>query len=364
MFKFVRSFFLVSALLFSLSLNAALVVSEVAYNIAYGLLSNAASILYDASELPNSIGWKNAKLNKSLDQLDKELSQSTDALKKQSDDILRLNSDRDKLRTLTDKLSDDVAKKKNEVDTLTRSNDLKQKEIQSKISELNDLDRQLTDTQKRLSDADTNLSELTEKNKLLKADNDLSKQNLAKLRSDLDDNKIAKDQLQEALSKQKKTVAKLTTTTGEQLAQLENTKKIIRETTDRTSKRIAKRVARNIAAMPFESVPVAGIAITVGTIYLEIQDACQSLKEFDEMKSSLGLDSDNSKTDQSYCALTKDDLMRLITDRTNDLETCLSQNGILEKAEINELMDCLPQEVDKLSIPDFDKFDKPAEAKL
>ena len=82
------------------------------------------------------------------------------------------------------------------------------------------------------------------------------------------------------------------------------------------------------------------------------------------MKSSLGLDSDNSETDQSYCALTKDDLMRLITDRTNDLETCLSQNGILEKAEINELMDCLPQEVDKLSIPDFDKFDIPAEAKL
>ena len=364
MFKFIRRTIFAGVLLISLTLNAALVVSEVAYNIAYGIISNAASILYDTSELTRSIGWKNANLTKSLNELDEELSKSTDALKKQSDDISHLKNDRDKLRAQSEKLSDDVLKKKNEIDALRQSNDIKQKEIQSKISELNDLDRQLTDTKNRLSYADTRLDELSEKNKLLKADNDLSKQNLDKLRSDLDDNKIAKNQLQEALSKQKKIVATLTTKTGEQLAQLEDTKKIIRETTDRTSKRIAKRVARNIAAMPFESVPVAGIAITVGTIYLEIQDACQSLKEFDEMKSSLGLDSDNSETDQSYCALTKDDLMRLITDRTNDFETCLSKNGISEKAEINELMDCLPQEVDKLSIPNFDKFDKPAEAKL
>ena len=170
--------------------------------------------------------------------------------------------------------------------------------------------------------------------------------------------------MEEALSKEKKTVAKLTTKTGEQLVQIEDTKKIIRETTDRTSKRIAKRVARNIAAMPFESVPVAGIAITVGTIYLEIQDACQSLKEFDEMKSSLGLDSDNSETDQSYCSLTKDDLMRLITDRTNDFETCIAQNGLSKTTKVAELMDCLPTEVDKLSIPEFDVFEKPAEAEL
>jgi hypothetical protein len=257
-----------------------------------------------------------------------------------------------------------VVKNKNEVDALKRSNNLKQKEIQSKISELNVLDRQLTDTKNRLSNADSNLSELTEKNKLLKTDHDLSKQNIAKLKSDLDDNKIAKDQLQEVVSKQKKTVAKLTKSTSVQLAQLVNTKKIIRETTDRTSKRIAKRVARNIAAMPFESVPVAGIAITVGTIYLEIQDACQSVKEFDEMKLSLGLDPENTETDQSYCALTKDDLIRLITNRTSDFEICVSQNGISKKAEINELMDCLPQKIDKLSLPDFDKFNKPAEAGL
>lgn len=364
MFKIIRRTIFASILLISLTLNAALVVSEVAYNIAYSLISNAASILYDASELTHSIGWKNAKLTKSLDALDEALSQSTDALKKQSDDILRLKNDRDKLRAQSEKLSDDVLKKRNEVDALKRSNDIKQKEIQSKISELNDLDRQLTDTKNRLSDADSRLGELTEKNRLLKADNELYKQDLAKLRSDLDDNKIAKNQLHEALAKQKKTVAKLTKSTSVQLAQLENTKKIIRETTDRTSKRIAKRVARNIAAMPFESVPVAGIAITVGTIYLEIQDACQSLKEFDEMKSSLKLDYGDTETDKSYCALTKDDLMRLITNRTNDFETCISQNGISGKVEIDELMDCLPQEIDALSIPDFDKFEKPAEAEL
>jgi predicted nucleic acid-binding Zn-ribbon protein len=364
MFKFIRRTIFAGILLISLTLNAALVVSEVAYNIAYGLISNAASILYDASELTHSIGRKNAKLTRSLNKLDKELSQSTDALKKQSDDIVYLKNDRDKLRTLSEKLSDDVVKNKNEVDALKRSNNLKQKEIQSKISELNVLDRQLTDTKNRLSNADSNLSELTEKNKLLKTDHDLSKQNIAKLKSDLDDNKIAKDQLQEVVSKQKKTVAKLTKSTSVQLAQLVNTKKIIRETTDRTSKRIAKRVARNIAAMPFESVPVAGIAITVGTIYLEIQDACQSVKEFDEMKLSLGLDPENTETDQSYCALTKDDLIRLITNRTSDFEICVSQNGISKKAEINELMDCLPQKIDKLSLPDFDKFNKPAEAGL
>jgi hypothetical protein len=116
--------------------------------------------------------------------------------------------------------------------------------------------------------------------------------------------------------------------------------------------------------MPFESVPVAGIAISVGTIYLEIQDACQSLKEFDEMKAALGLNDNITETDQSYCALTKDDLMRLITNRASEFEACISQNDFKINSNVEDLMTCLPEQVEELSIPEFDKFEKPADAEL
>lgn len=308
MIKLLRRTFIVGFLILSVSINAAIVASEAAYNIAYGLLSNAISIIYDTAELSSSIGWKKAQLKEEFVVVKTKTENDRVLIKDMKSKIGHLQ------KTILDK-DEILAKKSGEIktlnDTLSRtSNDLKSAE--RKLLEISETNGTLT---KSLSKSSDEISALTQKN--------LSQAN-----------------------------------------EIKATKKIIQDTTDRTSKRIATRVARNIAAMPFESVPVAGVAITVGTIYLEIQDACQTLKEFEEMKSSLGLDTDIDKTDRSYCSLTKDDLSRLIANRSSDFEECVSVNSLSEKTDISEITDCLPDQVGELSIPEFEEFDKPSEAEL
>lgn len=308
MIKLLRRTFIVGFLILSVSINAAIVASEAAYNIAYGLLSNAISIIYDTAELSSSIGWKKAQLKEEFVVVKTKTENDKVLIKDMKSKIGHLQ------KTILDK-DEILAKKSGEIktlnDTLSRtSNDLKSAE--RKLLEVSETNGTLT---KNLSKSSDEISALTQKN--------LSQAN-----------------------------------------EIKATKKIIQDTTDRTSKRIATRVARNIAAMPFESVPVAGVAITVGTIYLEIQDACQTLKEFEEMKSSLGLDTDIDKTDRSYCSLTKDDLSRLIANRSSDFEECVSVNSLSEKTDISEITDCLPDQVGELSIPEFEEFDKPSEAEL
>ena len=364
MFKFIRTFVFASVLFLSLTLNAALVVSEFAYNIAYGLISNAISILHDTAKLTSSVGWKKSKLNKELGVLDKKLLDSTNKLKRQTDDIFRLKNERLALRTNVQELSGETLKKQNEINALKKTNQAQRNILKSKISEADEVRRKLSNANESLLNADKKLSALTQSNKSLQTDHDAAKKNLSKLRNDLASNKLQNKQLREAISNQTRNVVKLTKNTSAQLAQIAQTKKIIRETTDRTTKRIVKRVTRNIAAMPFESVPVAGIAITVGTIYLEIQDACQSLKEFDEMKFSLGFDENTTETDTSYCALNKDDLVRLITNRTTDFEACILQNDLETDSDVEDLMICLPEQIEAQSIPEFDTFEKPAPPEL
>lgn len=308
MIKLLRRTFIVGFLILSVSINAAIVASEAAYNIAYGLLSNAISIIYDTAELSSSIGWKKAQLKEEFVVVKTKTENDRVLIKDMKSKIGHLQ------KTILDK-DEILAKKSGEIktlnDTLSRtSNDLKSAE--RKLLEISETNGTLT---KSLSKSSDEISALTQKN--------LSQAN-----------------------------------------EIKATKNIIQDTTDRTSKRIATRVARNIAAMPFESVPVAGVAITVGTIYLEIQDACQTLKEFEEMKSSLGLDTDIDKTDRSYCSLTKDDLSRLIANRSSDFEECVSVNSLSEKTDISEITDCLPDQVGELSIPEFEEFDKPSKAEL
>lgn len=308
MIKLLRRTFIAGFLILSVSINAAIVASEAAYNIAYGLLSNAISIIYDTAELSSSIGWKKAQLKEEFVVVKTKTENDKVLIKDMKSKIGHLQ------KTILDK-DEILVKKSGEIktlnDTLSRtSNDLKSAE--RKLLEISETNGTLT---KNLSKSSDEISALTQKN--------LSQAN-----------------------------------------EIKATKKIIQDTTDRTSKRIATRVARNIAAMPFESVPIAGVAVTVGTIYLEIQDACQSLKEFEEMKSSLGLDTDINKTDRSYCSLTKDDLSRLIANRSSDFEECVSVNSLSEKTDISEITDCLPDQIGELSIPEFEEFDKPSEAEL
>ena len=63
MFNYFKRTVIGAILALSLIANAALVVSETAYNLMYGILSNVVSILYEGAELSSSVGWKKQKLN-------------------------------------------------------------------------------------------------------------------------------------------------------------------------------------------------------------------------------------------------------------------------------------------------------------
>jgi len=82
------------------------------------------------------------------------------------------------------------------------------------------------------------------------------------------------------------------------------------------------------------------------------------------MKSSLGFDENTTETDTSYCALNKDDLVRLITNRTTDFEACILQNDLETDSDVEDLMICLPEQIEAQSIPEFDTFEKPAPPEL
>ena len=116
--------------------------------------------------------------------------------------------------------------------------------------------------------------------------------------------------------------------------------------------------------MPFESVPVAGIAVTVGTIYLEIQDACATMEEFDELTAKLDLDGADEEVDKSFCSLSRDDLVRLTTGRTDDFEACIAREQSGAGSDVNTIMECLPEEIDDVGIPKREFFDMPKPAQL
>ena len=364
MFRFLRRSIFAGFLVLSLTFNAALIVSETAYNLAYSLVSNIVSVFYDGAELTSSVGWKKTQLSKNLDELDRKLILSENTLKEQSNDLRKLTVEKQSLERKQTKIMEEVSRKRQEIEKLDSRNKVQRALISKKNVELDDLSRKLTNVTESLRAADGKITNLKMLNKTLISEHDVAKKNLLLIKKDLSDTKIRNSQLTKKVTQSADEIAELTTRTAAQVTDIQSTKKIIRETTDRASKRIAKRVGRNIAAMPFESVPVAGIAITVGTIYLEIQDACTSLNEFNKMTASLGLDGDSANNEEAFCSLTRDDLTRLITNRSDDFEECIFQNDFENQSNIEEMMDCLPDEIEKLSIPEFDEFEMPAPAEL
>jgi hypothetical protein len=49
--------------------------------------------------------------------------------------------------------------------------------------------------------------------------------------------------------------------------------------------RLAKGVSRNVAALPSESIPYLGLGVTLAVTYLDIYDACQTMKDFNALLS-------------------------------------------------------------------------------
>lgn len=66
-------------------------------------------------------------------------------------------------------------------------------------------------------------------------------------------------------------------------AKLEANGKQAKETVSAVHKRLAKGVSRNLAALPSESVPYLGLGVTLAVTSLDIYDACQTMKDFNDL---------------------------------------------------------------------------------
>lgn len=59
-------------------------------------------------------------------------------------------------------------------------------------------------------------------------------------------------------------------------------------TVEAVHQRLKKGVARNLTALPAESIPYLGLAVTIGVTSLDIYDACQTMKDFNALLNMMG----------------------------------------------------------------------------
>lgn len=70
--------------------------------------------------------------------------------------------------------------------------------------------------------------------------------------------------------------------------QLDANGKQAKATVATVHQRLAKGVTRNLAALPAESIPYLGLAVTIGVTSLDIYDACQTMKDFNALLNMMG----------------------------------------------------------------------------
>ena len=70
--------------------------------------------------------------------------------------------------------------------------------------------------------------------------------------------------------------------------QLEANGKQAKKTVAAVHKRLAKGVSRNVAALPGESLPYVGVGVTLAVTSLDIYDACQTMKDFNDLLRMMG----------------------------------------------------------------------------
>lgn len=67
-------------------------------------------------------------------------------------------------------------------------------------------------------------------------------------------------------------------------------------TRDRIKARIAKNVSLNLASIPAESIPIIGIASIVTVTTLDLKDACDTMKDLDDLSVTLGFEDTDPDT--------------------------------------------------------------------
>lgn len=92
---------------------------------------------------------------------------------------------------------------------------------------------------------------------------------------------------------QKNSVSNKLSTKTKKLKAIKNKTKII---TQRVAKRTARNITANIAAIPAESIPAIGIGVVLAITAMDLHDACDDLKDMNELSSLMNLSTNNQET--------------------------------------------------------------------
>ena len=70
------------------------------------------------------------------------------------------------------------------------------------------------------------------------------------------------------------------------------------------------------------------------------------------------------EADKSFFLLSKVDLLRWMTKRTDDFEECISRKQSDMGTDVDAFMDCLPSDIDDVSIPEPYVYEMPEQPEL
>ena len=351
MVTFFRRSIIVSFLVLSLLFNAAMVVSEAAYDMAYGIFSNVASVLSDGAALSSSIGHKKKQLNNQIIKLKKEVSQSLGENKKLDGLVKNLHVKAKEMKKQSDYLSEKILLKKIEIDDLKNTNESLVGIIDKKTNELDTLQTEFKNLDTRYKTTISKVESLRITSKKINGELINTKVSLQNLKVDLDKSVSSNSALSGKILQNKSKIKELTELSINQSDNIKSTNRLVKEATNKVTKRVGVRVTRNIAAMPAESIPIVGIAVTAGLVYLEIQDACATMTEFNDLTSKL--DIDGAEGEESFCSYTQEYLTSLIGNPKKEFQTCFDSIKSKNDIESNEWQNCLPEE------PNLNMFEDP-----
>ena len=87
------------------------------------------------------------------------------------------------------------------------------------------------------------------------------------------------------------------------ITRYENSRKAAGDITKRIATRTARGATRNIASIPAESLPLVGIFVVLGITTLEIKDACDTMKDIEELNKQFSneLEVDDNVNSVSVC---------------------------------------------------------------
>jgi hypothetical protein len=103
-------------------------------------------------------------------------------------------------------------------------------------------------------------------------------------------------------------------TVSKEKAEMENrTRLAAKRAVSSVSARSAKSVVRNIAGAAGESLPVIGSAIVAGMVYMDVKDACDNLKDLNEMSRAVGAEPEDESRVCGVRVPTQEELAAIAT---------------------------------------------------